>query len=274
MLDIARRPVRELAQTTIVSVSPDTDVDEACRALLAADVSALLVVGRDGAPGGVLSRRDLLEVGRVTALGHGGGRTLELPARAVGDLMSHPVITVPAEASIGEAAAVLVERRIHRVFLVEEDRAVGVFSTRDAMLAVRAGGVRTPLSRMASSAVVTIDIGATLSQAVHALEQSGKGGVVVTDGGLPVGVFGEADAIAARDLSPEAPIEERIDPSLLLLPAATPAFRAAAFAVATRARRIVLIDERHHPRGLVTGLDFCRLLVGAPNEPERGVAAG
>jgi len=271
--DAIDRPILHFTHPSIISVSPDDDLDDACREMQTADVSAVLVIGRDGDPAGVLSRRDLLEVGRVMARGHHGVHPLELPPRAVGDLMSHPVVTVDASATVAEAAAAMLERRIHRVFVLDHGKPVGVFSTREAMEVARVAGIRAPLSTIASTRVHSIDRAAQLSQAVTALEESGKAGVVVTDDGLPIGVFAEADAIAARDLDYDAPIEELIDHSLLLLPATTPVFRAAAFAVATRARRIVIVDDRHHARGLVSGLDFCRALVGGPPR-ERGVASG
>jgi hypothetical protein len=47
--------------------------------------------------------------------------------------------------------------------------------------------------------------------------------------------------------------------ALLCLPARTPLFRAAGFALATRARRICATSERR-VRGVVTGIDFARVI--------------
>jgi hypothetical protein len=48
---------------------------------------------------------------------------------------------------------------------------------------------------------------------------------------------------------------------LICIPLAMPAFRAAEQAVATRARRVVVVDGQAM-RGILTGMDFTRLVKG------------
>jgi CBS domain-containing protein len=63
------------------------------------------------------------------------------PAR-VGDVMSHPPITVSSTASITSAAALMIEHSVHRLVVVDDDgRPSGVLSSMDFVrLAAEAGG--------------------------------------------------------------------------------------------------------------------------------------
>jgi predicted transcriptional regulator len=169
----------------------------------------------------------------------------------------------------------MVDRKVHRVFLLHPDGTpAGVFSTRDAMAAVRAARITMPISEIASPKVATIPTTYTLVQALNSLERAAVSGMFVIDDALPVGVFGQVEAMASRDLPPTTPVEDVMDPSLVLLPGRTPLYRAAAFSMSTTARRIAVVGEHHHIQGIVTGMDFCRVLAGLSPEPVSGVAAG
>ena len=252
----------EFASPLVVTVSPDDDLQAAARLLRDRRLSSLLVVGVDGKAAGVLSRRDLLVVGRFTTRGH----------RARTELMNAPVVSVPPTATVADAALLMVSQRIHRVFVLDDGRPVGVFSTRDAMAAVSASQATAPIADVMTSPVISLDHRATLAQALAVLDDRRVSSVVVLDGGLPVGVFGEAEALTAAPNGRDREIDPWVDPSLLLLPGRTPIFRAAAFTAATSARRIVVVGASGlDPRGIVSGLDFCRALLEPA--PIAGVAA-
>lgn len=267
--------VADFSSPSIVTVTLEDPLEHAYRVILEHRISAVLVVGRDGKALGVLSRRDLLEVGRVTARVRNRPSSLVLPAQACGDLMSRPVIHVGGQAPVEEAARLMLDRKVHRVFVLDESgMPTGVFSSRDAMGAVRAARIDTPIAEMASPHVVTLPIHHTLVEAAAVLEAAGVTGAVVVDDGLPVGTFGEAELLVGRDLPPETRVEDVMEPSLLLLPGRTPMFRAASFAMSTTARRIGVVDGHHHVHGIITGMDFCRALAATAPSPIRGVAAG
>jgi CBS domain-containing protein len=73
-------PVSVLAPRKAITVTPDAPVAQAIRALLAADIGALLVVADDGRLAGIFSERDLLT--RVA------GDVLDYAARPVRDFMT------------------------------------------------------------------------------------------------------------------------------------------------------------------------------------------
>jgi CBS domain-containing protein len=253
-------PVTAYMQSPVCQVKVDDDVTTAYERLVERRISAVLVVGRFREAAGVLSRHDLLAVGHVRSRGSGRPTLLDLPAMCAGDLMSHPVVTVPVDAIMRDAARVMVEKHIHRVFVLDDDsRALGVLSTRDVIAAVADARSNAPIERVMSSPVVSVDVSASLGQALGALEHARVGGVVVTEGGEPVGLFTEVEALESRSLARGVRVEEVMTPALLCLSHRMPLSRAAAFAVGTRARRIIAVDHRQMV-GIVSGMDFARLV--------------
>lgn len=55
--------------------------------------------------------------------------------------MTAPVVTAPAEASLGDVAGLMRDRNVGSVVVLEADRAVGLLTDRDLALAVVADGV-------------------------------------------------------------------------------------------------------------------------------------
>ncbi|MBK7538974.1 MAG: CBS domain-containing protein [Myxococcales bacterium] len=273
MSDVLR--VGDFASREVVSVTPDDMLERAHVLLAEHQISAVLVVGRTGKAVGVISRRDLLELGRVMARVRNRPTALELPRQCCADVMSRPVLSVGPDDPVAEAARLMVERKVHRVFVLDPAGApAGVFSTRDAMAAVRALRITTPISEVASAEVKTVPTTATLGDGMAALESGGVAGVFVLEDALPVGVFGQSEALMARDLAAQTPIEQVMEPSLVLLPGRTPLYRAAAFSMSTAARRIGVVDSHHHVHAIVSGMDFCTALAAGAPGPIRGVAAG
>jgi len=235
-------------------------------------ISALLVVGRTGLPVGVISRRDLLRVGRIEAYVQNERAVLALPAIACGDLMSHPFQHIAPSASAADGCRALVERRIHRLFVLDGHTVVGVFSTKEAMRAVQDARITTTLVEVQSSDLVSVEAREPWFEAARLLDRGGVGAVVVTEQKAPIGLFTETEALAARMLPPETPTEDVMTQAMLCLPGKTPLFRAAGFAIATAARRI-LVTHDHHAKGIVTGTDFARAYFEAQPAPTSGVRA-
>lgn len=269
-MDVFARSVREYMSSPVHQIGVDDDLRTADDLLTHHRISALVVVGREGDAVGVLSRRDLLRAGQVRAYGRKVAGLDELPAMCAVDLMSRPVVAVDPGAPVSEACREMVARHIHRVVVLDGGRPVGIFSTRDAMAAVRDARLETPISAVMTVPVVSVDVGSTLAAAVEALQAASVGGLVVTEQDLPVGMFTEVEALEARGRDQGSPVEEAMTPALLCLPARTPLHRAAAFTMSSRARRVLAIED-HHARGVLTGLDFARVAAGS--EPEPAVAA-
>ena len=110
-----------------------------------------------------------------------------------------------------------------------------------------------------STPVLSVQYDETVGQAIDLFRNAHVSGLVVQEGEWPVGLFTQREALEARVMLPTTPVEEVMTASLVCLQHDTPLHRAAALAIATRARRVLALDGRHVV-GLLTGLDFCRAL--------------
>ena len=78
----------------------------------------------------------------------------------------------------------------------------------------------------------------------------------------PVGVFTKTEALRARDRPTDTKVEEVMSYAMLHQNGRTPVFRAAAHAYETSTRRVLVLQERKLV-GVLTGLDFARILAGS-----------
>ena len=206
---------------------------------------------------GVLSRTDLLRVGRRGDGPRPGSPLLVLPNENVASAMTAPVASVDESALLGEAARVMLDHRYHRVYVVRNGALVGVLSTRDLMAAVRDQRDDTVVGQHMSTPIKTIDARASVEDATALLDEAGIGGVVVVDGSWPIGTYTQADALRARGEPRDTAVEDVMSLSLVCLPTGLHMHRAAAQALRLGIRRLVAVDEQRAV-GILSGLDFAR----------------
>jgi CBS domain-containing protein len=111
--------------------------------------------------------------------------------------------------------------------------------------------------------VMTIPADLEIAHAIARLDRSHVSGLaVVDDHGFPIGMFTQIEALYGRDLPPRTKVDELMSYSILTQHPKLPVFRAAAHAYETRARRVLVMEDRALV-GVVTGLDFARTLAGS-----------
>jgi CBS domain-containing protein len=255
-------PVREYASDTLVSVRPDTPLAEVHALLRARDLSAVVVVDEKGDLNGILSTTDLLREARIEIAAPGDVVRITPAPRLARDLMKRDVITVDQDAPLGDAAGEMMKHRIHRVVVTRGGKPVGVLSTRDAMRAVLRERIESPLERVMTVPVETIDEGDTIRSAIERLDDANVRGLVVVDGTWPVGVFTHTEAIQARALPPsllDSPVERVMSYETICLDVKTPLYRVAGHAIQMRVRRILAVHDREL-RGIVSGFDLVRVM--------------
>ena len=109
----------------VTTVAPEASIATAVSLLRRHAVGAL-VVSRDGASvDGILSERDI-----VSALADHSAKTLDL---AVRDLMSRQVITCGRDDTIADLAALMTEKRIRHLPVVDRGRLAGIVSIGDVV---------------------------------------------------------------------------------------------------------------------------------------------
>lgn len=129
--------VSELMQKPVKTVSVDAAVSDAVVTLADSHISALSVVDGMGRMVGVVSSTDILtceaEAEDSTA------REALFEDTIVRDIMTLHPLTVSPDTDVKEAAQQMLYAEVHRLFVVNGERVVGVISTTDIMRAVARG---------------------------------------------------------------------------------------------------------------------------------------
>lgn len=249
-----------LMNSPVVTITAETTLDAAYKTLVQRRISAVPVVAADGRPVGVLSETDLLRIGRLQPMSLAGVQALDLPQEPAGEHMHAGITTVTEDTPVTAAARTLAEQHIHRVYVTKEGQLTGVFSTEEVLLAIRERRVGAPIVEEMTTPVHTLFMHTPLSEAAARLDHAGVSGLAVVDEtGQPIGMFTKTEALKARDLPGDTHVEDVMSYSLLYQNARTPLFRAAAHAYETGTRRVLVMEDRKLA-GVLTGLDFARVL--------------
>jgi CBS domain-containing protein len=163
----AHARVADVMTRTVICVTPDVTLETAISLLVHHEISALPVTDADGRVLGILSKTDVIrdryERGRspdeetmplaARAPLEAGFHEEVAPSESVDDAMTKIAFTLHENASLSQAAALMVYEGIHRIPVTDQDgRVVGVLSSLDVLewLAHQDGYVLPPRERPAS----------------------------------------------------------------------------------------------------------------------------
>ena len=116
--------VRHIMTKNIISVKNNASVVQAASVMVKNDIGSV-VVTKDGKPVGIITERDIL--GKCCP-GKLCGKDLK-----VEEIMSAPLITIAADASIGEAAMLMSDNKIRRLLVTEKGKIVGIITEKDVL---------------------------------------------------------------------------------------------------------------------------------------------
>ncbi|RLI28872.1 MAG: CBS domain-containing protein [Candidatus Hecatellales archaeon] len=117
--------VKEVMRSPVYTISEKATVDEAAKLLAEHEVGSLVVVNEEGKPVGILTERDLVRRVMVKNL---------LPSQVkVSEVMSSPLITIPPDISLKEAARQMGQLGIKKLVIVEKDQPIGIISSREVL---------------------------------------------------------------------------------------------------------------------------------------------
>lgn len=137
--------VRDVMTKNVITVEPRTSLKDAARLLVEHGISGIPVVV-EGVVVGVLSEGDLLfkERGRSERRGGVLGRLLDnygmdgelkLEAHDVGDAMTIPPITIGQHRTLRAAAALMLDKQVNRLPVVDDGKLVGILTRADLVRA-------------------------------------------------------------------------------------------------------------------------------------------
>ncbi|MDH3592919.1 MAG: CBS domain-containing protein [Planctomycetota bacterium] len=130
---------KDVMTRELLTVTPATPLREFARLCAEDNVSGAPVVRVDGALVGIISRTDLMRRLLEDDPMFGGSSPAEgLPSigednRQVADVMETKVVSVAPDTPVHEVAELMVEDRIHRVLVVENDEPVGIITSLDLL---------------------------------------------------------------------------------------------------------------------------------------------
>jgi CBS domain-containing protein len=152
---------RDVMTAPVVTVRPETRVEEIAQLLLEHRISGVPVVDADGRLLGIVTEGDLMRRPEIGTERHRGWwlrffgderARAEEYARAHGSraeqVMTRNVVTVSDEASVGEIARLLEEHHIKRVPVVRDGRVVGIVSRANLLHGLAAHPDLTPPMRL------------------------------------------------------------------------------------------------------------------------------
>ncbi|MBL0215311.1 MAG: CBS domain-containing protein [Myxococcales bacterium] len=251
------QPVATYMSRALEIAHLDTPIEKIAAAMDARRISGVPVVDATGLLTGVVTRTDLIALGALQAGRRALSPAMPLPRRTAREVMSLQPQSISIRSTMRDAARIMATHAIHRVFVTEGPKLIGVVGAVDIAAVVHDAKISVPLSTIMSTPLVSVSPRAPLASAIELLDRLRVNALVVLDDGHALGVFTQTEALAARDLPRSTPIEALFDPAMVCLPSATPLYRAAGQVARLDVRRVIVCSDRD-PVGLVTALDFAR----------------
>lgn len=235
----------DVMTTNVITVGPDTSVQDVAKILSERGISGVPVVDADNRVIGIVSEGDLLhrvETGterrpdRVTPRRRSWwldtiGRDEELArdyvkshGRTANDVMTREVISVDDTTELADVATLLETRRIKRVPVLKDGKLVGIVSRANLVRALAAAGTRLTADTAADDRTIRQQLLAELKgqEWVHAWASD----IIVRDGFVHIWVSDDrpeeerqALRIAAENISGVRGVEEHIVPAPIIPPA-------------------------------------------------------
>ncbi len=204
----------EVTAKEVVTVGPETTVDELARLMVNRHISGFPVVDQDGHPIGIVTEGDLLrriELGSdrhcntwrdlFASNARLAADYLKSHAIKARDLMTAPILGVTEDASLAEIAELMERKHIKRVPVLREGRLIGIISRID-LIRVRGSGGAGDFQSETADHMIPDRLLAELHEQRWA--DFNDANVIVTDGVVHLwGVVGSAQERAAMRVAAE-----------------------------------------------------------------------
>lgn len=303
------RPVREVMTREVVTVRPDTPLPQVMDLLVGKMYKAVPVVDDDRHVVGLITDGDLLARGglkqRLSVTERLDRATLAAQldemrraGKTAEDVMTAPVVTTSAEASLAHAVSLMVERGFKRLPVVDgQGRLAGMLSRVDVLRTIEPAQVRAPHEAPPPGAAQTVGEvmepdaptvlqDAELADIADQMARAALKRVIVVDGaGKAVGSINDGDLVARvqpearpgllrlltrrtqRETLPPVTAAALMTPGVLSGPASTPIAAAVQQMLAEKRKRFVVVDEAGRPIGIVDRQLLLQAVAGTVQPP-------
>ena len=143
---------KDIMTKDVVTVKPDTSIEELSALLVSNEISGAPVVSADGAIVGMVTENDLISRNKrlhiptvVSFLDAAiylesskkfSDEVRRLTATKVGDICSKKVVTITEETTLTDIATLMDEKKVHILPVVKAGKVVGIVGKRDVVRAV------------------------------------------------------------------------------------------------------------------------------------------
>ena len=121
----------------------------------------------------------------------------------VAEVMTKNPETLPATATVAEAAQIMRDKNIGDVIVLEGDAVCGIVTDRDIVIRglAEGGDVQTKLGDICSKDLTTLDVDAKIGDAVKLMEEKAVRRLPVVEDGKPIGIvtLGDLSLVWDRD---------------------------------------------------------------------------
>ena len=116
-----RIPIRDIMQTSVITIEPDQLVADAAQMMKEFRVRRLPVIDSDGFLVGIITDGDVREAESAESVLHAYAPEREEEWLAIAEIMTREVVTIHPDATVGELAAKLIQYKISGLPVVTTD---------------------------------------------------------------------------------------------------------------------------------------------------------
>jgi len=252
--------VKDLMHVGLITCKPTATLGQVAVLLNQHHVHALVVEDRDGRVLGLISDFDLLAGEWLSS----DEESLAVMQRlTAADLMSYPIDSVETNTPLSEAAGIIMEKKVSRLLVTENEKPVGIISLSDfvAGIASKIKSKRDTVGDVMSDAILVCRGKTPVVSAARAMTSAGWRSVLVVDSkGKILGVVSGHDLLRF--------VKEGVDESLIVRDVMHPALtidinanlrEAADLMIQNHYHRLVVVDKDDpdaFPLGAISTFDI------------------
>ena len=254
------------------SVRPETSLTDVLRRFASLGVHHVPVVDDDRHLLGILAEADILRLrrGALAPAGWASAASLEETAE---DAMCRQPVTISFGATPRDALQIMLNRGIHALPVIEDDRLVALITSRDFLREFSYGELpqsREPVSDILRPIVEPLDPDTRIDAALEAMRKARTSCLAVAQGVCPLGVIAERDierAMVAQEAASEGSADSALPQSVLPLVRKAPSLRpgsrineAAELMLQHDLPAITIVNQANRLLGVITEDDVLRFM--------------
>ncbi len=241
--------VEDVMNRDVFTVCPDDTVTTAAKIVSDNKISCVVVTD-SGSVVGILTEPDFLK--RAMSLKR------DFNEIKVAEIMSAPVVTVPADLSIFEASKTMEKKGIKQLPVLEKGQLVGIVTQTDLIRTLTSYVMWRDVVEIMSRDVSTVQKNTTVSEASKIMTSHDISSIVVLDGDRAIGVLTERDIInriITLQKSADTQVEEVMSSPVISIPPNFSVISASNLMEKMDIRRLVVIEDKCL-RGIIVQTDI------------------